>query len=216
MSGRGDTLRRQLRLYLVTDPALAAGRALPDLVDAAVAGGVSCVQLRDKRAQHTELVALARALKARLAPRGVPLVINDRVDVALDCGADGVHLGQGDMAPEEARRRLPPGAFIGWSVETPEHVARSASLPVDYLGVSPIFATPTKPEAAPAWGLEGLRRVRAMTPLPLVAIGGIHPGNAAEVRRAGADGLAVVRALLSAADPAAAARAFEEEGARHG
>jgi len=206
-----DVLRRQLRLYLVTDQALTRGRSLEDIVAAAVAGGVGCVQLREKALATGEFLARAVALKRLLAPVGVPLVINDRIDVALACGADGVHLGQSDLPPEEARRLLPPHVFIGWSVETPEDVRRAASLPVDYLGVSPVFATPTKTDTRPAWGLAGLRQVRAMTALPLVAIGGIHCGNAAEVLRAGADGLAVVSALCAADDPRAAAQAMQEQ-----
>lgn len=212
MSGSpADVLRRQLRLYLVTDQALTRGRSLEDVVAAAVAGGVGCVQLREKALATGEFLAQALALKRLLAPVGVPLVINDRIDVALACGADGVHLGQSDLPPEEARRLLPPHVFIGWSVETPQDVRRAASLPVDYLGVSPVFATPTKTDTSPAWGLAGLRQVRAMTALPLVAIGGIHCGNAAEVLRAGADGLAVVSALCAADDPRAAALAMQEQ-----
>lgn len=206
-----DVLRRQLRLYLVTDQALTRGRSLEDVVAAAVAGGVGCVQLREKALATGEFLAQALALKRLLAPVGVPLVINDRIDVALACGADGVHLGQSDLPPEEARRLLPPHVFIGWSVETPQDVRRAASLPVDYLGVSPVFDTPTKTDTRPAWGLAGLRQVRAMTALPLVAIGGIHCGNAAEVLRAGADGLAVVSALCAADDPRAAALAMHEQ-----
>jgi thiamine-phosphate pyrophosphorylase len=138
----------------------------------------------------------------------VPLVINDRIDIALACEAEGVHLGQSDMPVYDARRLLPAKVFIGWSVETAHEVAQSAHLPVDYLGVSPVFATPTKTDTKTPWGLEGLRQVRAATGLPLVAIGGIHTDNAQDVMRAGANGLAVVSALCSAVDPAQAARDF--------
>lgn len=203
-----EALRRKLRLYLVTDQALSRGRTLPDVVAAAVQGGVTCVQLREKELSTREFLAQALALKALLGPRGIPLVINDRVDVALACGAEGVHLGQTDMPPDEARRLLPPQVFIGWSVETPEDIKRSAMQPVDYLGVSPVFATPTKTDTKAPWGLSGLRSIRALTELPLVAIGGIQLNNAAEVTAAGADGLAVVSAICSADDPAEAARAM--------
>jgi thiamine-phosphate pyrophosphorylase len=194
-----------LRLYMVTDQALTCGRALEDVVAAAVQGGVTCVQLREKQLGTADFLAQALALKALLAPRQIALVINDRVDVALACSAEGVHLGQSDMPVEDARRLLPPDVFIGWSVESMMDVARSAVLPVDYLGVSPIFATPTKTDTKTPWGLHGLQQVRAATALPLVAIGGLHAGNAVEVLRAGADGLAMVSALCSAEDPQAAA-----------
>jgi thiamine-phosphate pyrophosphorylase len=194
-----------LRLYLVTDQSLTRGRPLADVVAAAVQGGVTCVQLREKQSDTRAFMAQALALKALLAPHGVPLVINDRIDIALACGAEGVHLGQSDMPVHIARRLLPPEVFIGWSVETPDEVAQSAQMPVDYLGVSPVFATPTKTDTKTPWGLEGLHRMRATTALPLVAIGGIHAGNAQEVMRAGADGLAVVSALCSADQPAQAA-----------
>jgi thiamine-phosphate pyrophosphorylase len=194
-----------LRLYLVTDQALMCGRSLADVVAAAVQGGVSCVQLREKQLGTREFLAQALILKALLAPQGIPLVINDRIDIALACSADGVHLGQNDLPADEARKLLPPDVFIGWSVESMDDVQQSAALPVDYLGVSPIFSTPTKTDTKDPWGLEGLAVVRAATLLPLVAIGGIHAGNAREVLRAGADGLAVVSALCAADDPRTAA-----------
>ena len=194
-----------LRLYLVTDQSLTRGRCLADVVGAAVQGGVSCVQLREKSLATREFLAQAMMLKKLLAPHGVPLVINDRIDIALACCAEGVHLGQSDMPVEMARKLLPPEVFIGWSVESMADVLQNTKLPVDYLGLSPIFATPTKTDTKNAWGINGLVEVRAFTRLPLVAIGGIHVGNASEVLRAGADGLAIVSALCSAADPQAAA-----------
>ena len=197
-----------LRLYLVTDQSIAGTRTLTDMVAAAVQGGVTCVQLREKYLNTRDFLAQAVLLKQLLHPHGIPLVINDRIDIALACGAEGVHLGQSDMPVAQARHLLPPEVFIGWSVETLADVTRSAALPVDYLGVSPIYATPTKSDAASPWGLEGLRQVRAATALPLVAIGGIHVGNAAELLQAGADGLAVVSALCAASDPCEAAAAF--------
>lgn len=200
--------RHWLRLYLVTDQNSVAGRTLGDVVAAAVQGGVSCVQLREKQLNTRDFVAQALALKALLAPHHIPLVINDRIDVALACGAHGVHLGQSDMPVAQARRLLPPEVFIGWSVETMNDVIRSASLPVDYLGVSPIHATPTKTDTQTPWGLDGLRQVRSATTLPLVAIGGIHADNARAVLSAGADGLAVVSAICAAPDPCEAAAAL--------
>jgi len=198
-----------LGVYLVTDEASCAGRSLTDVVTAAVQGGATCVQLREKHLSTRDFCAKAVALQALLSPLGIPLVINDRVDIALACGAPGVHLGQSDMSVAQARRLLPPAVFLGWSVETLAHVAQAATAElagVDYLGVSPVFATPTKTDTSTPWGLDGLRQVRAATALPLVAIGGIYAGNAAEVLAAGADGLAVVSAICGASDPVAAAR----------
>ncbi|MEY4756098.1 MAG: hypothetical protein RJA34_996 [Pseudomonadota bacterium] len=199
-------LRDCLRLYLVTDRDSLGSRTLIDVVQAAVHGGVTCVQLREKQANARDFHALAAALMALLAPQGIALIINDRVDIALACGAHGVHLGQSDLPVASARQLLPPEVFIGWSVETPADVALASQLPVDYLGVSPVFATPTKTDTHTPWGLNGLREVRKQTHLPLVAIGGIHAGNARETLDAGADSLAVVSAICSAPDPQAAAR----------
>ena len=197
-----------LRVYLVTDPQQPWAR-LQTVIAQGVQGGLSCVQLREKTLDTRAFVAKARALQNLLAPLGVPLLINDRVDVALAAGAAGVHLGQSDMAVDDARRLLGEDAVIGWSVETQAHVHASAALPVDYLGVSPVFDTPSKHDTAPAWGLSGLREVRRMTTLPLVAIGGIDTRNASAVVAAGADGLAVIRALSDADDPQAAAQALQ-------
>ena len=200
-------MNEALRLHLVTDSALCGARGLLDVVAAAVRGGVSCVQLREKTLATREFVERARALKALLAPLGVPLIVNDRLDVALACAADGVHVGQHDM-PVEVVRRLMPAALIGLSIESLEQLQAAAGAPVDYFGVSPVFATASKADAASAVGLEGLRAMRALTPRALVAIGGIDAGNAARVMAAGADGLAVVSALCAASDPAAAANAL--------
>lgn len=213
---RQRALHAALRVYLVTDRSLTRGRALASVVEAAVRGGATCVQLREKELDTTAYAAQAVALSRLLKPLGIPLVINDDLEVALACGAAGLHLGQGDLSPDEARRRLPPEVFIGWSVETAADVMRSASMPVDYLGVSPVFATPTKTDTKAPWGLAGLRQARSLTDLPLVAIGGIHSGNADEVVRAGADGLAVVSAICAADDPAAAARELRRIGASAG
>jgi thiamine-phosphate pyrophosphorylase len=199
-----------LRLYLVTDHDLCGERDLLSIVQDAVRGGVTCVQLREKTKNSRDFVAQAQALKRLLSPLQIRLVINDRIDIALACEADGVHLGQSDMPIEDARRLLPQQVFIGWSVENLTHVEQASQLPVDYLGVSPVFATPTKTDTAPAWGLAGLTQVRQQTPLPLVAIGGIHTHNAAEVLKAGANGLAVVSAIMSAPDTAQAARTFSQ------
>lgn len=192
-------------LHLVTDAALCGPRGVPAVVEAAVRGGARVVQLREKALATRAFVERARALKALLAPFRVALVINDRLDIALACGADGLHVGQDDLAPSEVRRWLPE-AIVGLSVEHPDQLAAAEREPVDYYGVGPIAATPTKPDAAPALGLAGLRLLRAGTRRPLIAIGGIDAGNAAAVLAAGADGLAVVSAICAAADPRAATR----------
>jgi len=195
----------RLRLHLVTDSALCGERGVLAVVEAAVRGGATCVQLREKSLDTRLFVERARALKAWLAPRGVPLIINDRLDVALACAADGVHVGQTDMAAEEVRRWI-PHALIGLSIESVAQLPAAERAPVDYYGVSPVFTTATKADAAPALGLAGLRRLREHTRRPLVAIGGIGLDNAAAVMQAGADGLAVVSALCAAPDPADMAR----------
>jgi len=198
-------------LYLVTDRALARGRPLADVVRAAVAGGVTCVQLREKEASAREFAAAARELLALLRPLGVPLIVNDRIDVALAAGADGVHVGQQDLSVADARRLGPPGWIVGVSAESVADAARAERDGADYVGASPVFATPTKADHAPPLGWAGLRALRAATKLPLVAIGGIHVGNARETIRAGADGLAVVSAIVAADDPRAAAAELRRE-----
>ena len=191
-------------LHLVTDSALCGARGVLAVVEAAVRGGVRVVQLREKTLATRAFVERARALKALLAPLGVPLIINDRLDVALACGADGVHVGQHDLSPEDVRRWLPQG-LIGLSIEHLDQLPAAEREPVDYYGASPVFATATKTDIAPALGLDGLRALRAATRRPLVAIGGIDARNAAAVM-AEADAIAVVSALCAAADPEEAAR----------
>ena len=203
-------MNHPFRLYLVTDSALSLGRPLPAVVAAAAAGGVTAVQLREKGMPEEALVRAARELLLLLRPLGIPLLINDSPEAARRSGADGVHLGQSDMPAAEARRLLGPRALIGLSVESPAQAAAAAELPVDYLGISPVFGTPTKTDTAPPLGLSGITAIRRLTSLPLVAIGGIGPGNAREVLAAGADGLAVVSAICSTADPQAAARVLRE------
>lgn len=194
-----------LSLYLVTDRGLSRGRSTVDIVRAAVAGGVTCVQLREKSCGTREFVDETRAVRALLAGTGVPLIVNDRIDVALAVGADGVHLGQTDMRIADARRLTGPGMLIGISAECLEDAVRAQAEGADYIGVSPVFSTPTKTDTAPPLGLAGIAAIRAAVGLPLVGIGGIGPANAAAVIRAGCDGIAVVSAIVSAADPRKAA-----------
>ncbi len=199
-----------MKLYLVTDRPLLLGKDLIWTVAGAIAGGVTMVQLREKDCATREFVELARALHAVTARAGVPLLVNDRVDVALAAGVEGVHVGQSDMAVSDVRRLMPPGAIVGLSVESREQLAAGEGLPVDYIALSPVFGTPTKTDTVIEWGLEGIREARAATRRPIVAIGGINKANAAQVMAAGADSICVVSAICSAADPKAAAREFLE------
>ena len=198
-------------LYLVTDRALSLGRSTVEVVRAAIRGGVSCVQLREKGCSTREFMDEARLLKALLAGTGVPLFINDRLDVALAVGADGVHLGQNDMHISDARRLVGERLVIGISAESVADAIRAEAEGADYIGVSPVFTTPTKMDTAPPLGLEGLREIRRAVSLPLVAIGSIRHDHAAEVPRAGADGLAVVSAIVSAPCPRTAAAALRQQ-----
>jgi len=192
-------------LYLVTDRSLSRGRSTVDIVRAAVAGGATCVQLREKSCGTREFLAEARAVRELLAGTGVPLIINDRVDVALAVDAEGVHLGQKDMPLADARRLAGPRMLIGISAECVEDAVRAEGEGADYVGISPVFSTATKTDTAPPLGLAGIAAIRAAVSLPLVGIGGIGAGNAGDVIRAGCDGVAVVSAIVSAGAPEQAA-----------
>lgn len=196
-------------LYFVTDRGLCGEKPLAGVVLQAVRGGATCVQLREKNVSTDFFVEEAARIKALIAPYGAPLIINDRIDVALAVGADGVHVGQEDMPYRIARRLMGPKAIIGLSVETWEEVEEAQDLDCDYLGVSPVFATPTKTDTKAPWGLEGLAKIRAFSRHSLVGIGGLNAGNAEEVVMAGADGIAVVSAICAASDPHAAARELD-------
>jgi len=200
-----------LRLYALVDPEHAGGRELPELARLVVQGGATLVQLRDKRNDTRVMVERARAIKAALAPFGVPLLINDRVDVALASGADGVHVGQTDMAVEDARRLLGRDAIVGLSIKT---VAQAEAAPIgllDYVGVGGVFATSSKDNPNPPIGTGGLARIAAVLrrrapKFPICGIAGIDASNAADTIAAGADGVAVISALSLKHDPQAAAR----------
>jgi thiamine-phosphate pyrophosphorylase len=194
-------------VYFVADADYAAGRDLAGLVDAAVDGGVTIVQLRAKRLAGGALVGLGLEIAGRLASKGVPFLVNDRLDVALACGAAGVHLGQEDVPVPLARRILGPGAVIGVSVNTPEEAVRAEREGADYVGAGPAYSTATKITELAVLGPEGIGAIVRTTRLPVVAIGGIGAWNAAEMATAGAEGIAVVSAILGAPD---ARRAAEE------
>jgi thiamine-phosphate pyrophosphorylase len=219
-------MRVDLRLYAIVDPEHAGGHALPELARRVAEGGATLVQLRDKRGQTRELVAQARAIKAALAPLGVSFIVNDRVDVALAAGADGVHLGQEDMDVADARRLLGPDAIIGWSVKTMPEAQAAPLQHLTYVAIGAVFPTTSKDNPTPI-GPEGLRQIaaeiRARAPgFPVGAIAGINESNAADVIAAGADGICAISALSSAGDPAAAAKklrgvvdaALQKRGAR--
>jgi thiamine-phosphate pyrophosphorylase len=200
-----------LRLMLVTDDAMCAGRGLVNTVLEAVAGGVTIVQLRDKTASDTDLAATAVVLKDALAPTGVPLILNDRPSVAKAAGLAGAHIGQDDGHPAAARAILGPDALIGLSVTRAAELATVDPAVVDYVGLGPVFPTGSKADAAPALGLDGARAIGARLPLPWVAIGGIGIANSAAIMRAGAAGVAVVSAICAADDPRAATAALRAE-----
>ena len=191
-------MKDYLKLYLVTDRELSLGRSLEEVVSEAVKGGVTVVQLREKDASTGEFIELARRLMKLLKPLRIPLIINDRVDVALAVDADGVHIGQSDMSYEDARRLLGPDKIIGLSVESFEDIEAANALDVDYIGISPVYGTPTKTDTAEPFGLEGLRKAVQMSAHPTVAIGGMNASTIAEVMAAGTDGVAVVSAICSA------------------
>ena len=192
-------------VYLVTDRGLCRNRPLQEIILQAIQGGAAYVQLREKELSTRAFVEEAIAVKKILFPFHVPLIINDRLDVALACGADGVHIGQEDMPYETARKLMGQEAIIGLSVETWADVEASQNLDVDYIGASPVFATPTKTDTKEAWGLEGLKKIKSFSRHPVVAIGGINESNARAVVEAGADCLAVVSAICAADNPAGAA-----------
>jgi len=196
------------RLCLVTDRGLALGRPLVDVVAQAVSGGVTMVQLREKDCTTREFLEEARALKALLTPLGVPLVINDRIDIALAVNADGLHVGQTDMPVEMARAMLGPDKILGLSITNAEQMSHADASKTDYLGVGPLYLQSTKTNASTPLGVEGFAKLRAMTERPVMAIGGLKADNCAPVLAAGADGLAVVSGIVSADDPRAAAARF--------
>ncbi|MBW2557669.1 MAG: thiamine phosphate synthase [Deltaproteobacteria bacterium] len=191
-------------LYLVTDRDLCGDRSLEDVISRSVKGGARYVQIREKDQSTRDFIEEAVRIKEILKPFSVPLIINDRVDVALAVKADGVHVGQDDMPYTMARSLMGPGAIIGLSVETWKDVEEAEALDCDYIGISPVFDTPTKTDTKGAWGLDGLTRIRAFSRHQLVAIGGLNSSNAADVIKAGADCLAVVSGICAAPDPEAA------------
>ncbi|WP_432562345.1 thiamine phosphate synthase [Kineococcus sp. SYSU DK003] len=197
-------------LYLVTDTEQCGPRGVAAVVRAAVAGGVDAVQVRAKHGADRDRLALVLAVQEALRGTGVPLFVNDAVDVALVAGVDGVHLGQSDL-PAADVRRIAPDLLLGLSVSTPEQAAAVDPAVVDYLGVGPVRDTATKPDAAAELGADGVRAVVAAAPVPCVAIGGIHPDNLDTLRGTGISGICVVSQICTADDPERAARELRRQ-----
>jgi len=199
-----------LSLYLVTDRGLSMGRELPFIVEEAVKGGVTVVQLREKDCSSREFYKLAIQLKQILTPYKIPLIINDRLDIAQAADADGLHIGQNDLPAEVARRILGKDKIIGLSVENIQQAHEANKTDVDYIALSPVYSTPTKTDTSLPLGLDGVKNITAITRFPAVAIGGMNMRTAADVIKCGASGIAVVSAIVSAPDPQRAARELKE------
>ncbi len=188
------------KLYLVTDDQQEL-ETLKFVVEQAVAGGVTMVQVREKHGDVRAFIERAQAVKSILAGTGVPLIINDRVDVALAVDADGLHLGQSDMPAELARQLIGPDKILGLSIETEQQLQEADSLPIDYIGLSALFATPTKTNLKKYWGYGGIKIALETTKLPIVGIGGINESNIPQLVESGIHGLALVSAICHAEDP---------------
>jgi thiamine-phosphate pyrophosphorylase len=199
-------LAAKLRLYVLTDRRAARGRSLVELAAAALEGGATAIQLRDKDSEARDQVALGRELRRLTREAGALFLVNDRIDVAYAVEADGVHLGQDDLPAATARAILGPSAIVGGSAGNLDELARSLADGVDYLGVGPMYESPSKSDAGPAIGPAGLARIRVATKLPIVGIGGVTRHNLAPVLAAGADGVAIISAIVGAPDVSAAAR----------
>lgn len=199
------------RLYLVLAADACAGRDFVAVAEAAVRGGVDLVQLREKTADPATFRAHAERLAERLARHNVPLVINDNLAVAQQTGAAGLHVGLSDLPPTQVRAAWPGCGLLGYSIEYAHQLSSPEAAAADYLGISPVYRTPTKTDTVTEWGLGGIRAIRAATTQPLVAIGGLHAANTRAVVQAGADCVAVVSAICQAPDPERAAAALRAE-----
>jgi thiamine-phosphate pyrophosphorylase len=197
-------------LYVITDELLAGGLPHAEIAMRAVAGGADVIQLRDKTLCCRDLARVGHKILAVTRPAGALFIVNDRLDVALACGADGLHLGQDDISIDVARQLAPPGFVIGVSVGNADAALAAESAGADYVALSPTFDTCSKADAGPGHGLNRLRSIRNAVRIPVIAIGGIHSGNVREVIHAGADGVAVISAVVSAPDIPKAARDLRE------
>ena len=199
-----------LSLYLVTDRDLSLGRSILEIVELAVKGGVSIVQLREKNISSLEFYNLAFELKKLLSNKNVPLIINDRLDIALAVKADGLHIGQSDLPYKVVRDILGVDAIIGLSVESVEDAIIANDYDVDYLGISPVYSTTTKTDTAAAIGIEGIKKIKDISKHKLVGIGGLNESTIPNVIKAGVDGVAVVSAICSAANPFESSKNLKE------
>ncbi len=200
------------RTYLVTQASRSAGRDTEAVVEAALAGGVDAVQLREKDVPDAERYEIGRRLRELTADAGVPLIVNDRVDIAAAVGADGVHLGQSDLPIEVARERLGEAAVVGRSASTVEQARAAEEAGADYLGVGAVYGTESKavPDSRDGIGTERVRELAEAVEVPVIGIGGITADNAAPVAEAGATGVAAISSITAADDPAAATAALRE------
>ena len=187
-------------LYVILDPSVCPGQSLDDILKEAAGAGAKLFQYRNKSASMKEAYAEALALRKVAAELGVTFIVNDRCDLALAVGADGVHLGQGVLPYRYARTTMGVGKLIGLSTHNPEQVQEADRLKPDYIGFGPIFKPGSKQDHDPVVGIQGLRQIQPLTSLPIFAIGGITAENVAEVMRAGADGVAVISAIVAAPD----------------
>jgi len=197
-------------LYVITDEGISNGLSHAEVAKRAIAGGADVIQLRDKNCGCHELFLAGVALRDLTKKTGTLFIINDRIDIALACGADGVHLGQDDMSASVARQIAPPGFIIGVSVGTVDEAVRAERDGADYIAVSPVFPTSSKGDAGPGHGLDALRKIRNTVTIPVIAIGGINKNNVSDVIAAGAGGIAVISAVVGSPDITRAARELRE------
>jgi thiamine-phosphate pyrophosphorylase len=199
-----------LELYVITDETISGGRSHAGIAGQAALGGADVIQLRDKTCSTLELLRTARDLRSIIRKSGTLFIVNDRLDVAMASGADGVHFGQDDMRVSTARQLAPPGFIIGVSVGTTGEAVEAERDGADYLAISPTFSTVSKDDAGPGRGLDRLREIRGAVSIPVIAIGGINRENVRDVIAAGADGVAVISAVVASPDITVAARELRD------
>jgi thiamine-phosphate pyrophosphorylase len=199
-----------LELYVITDEAIAGGLSHAEIARRAIAGGADVIQMRDKACGEKGLCRIGKILRAITQATGTLFIVNDRFDIALACGADGVHLGQGDMRADVARQLAPPGFIIGISVGNAEEALAAEEAGADYVALSPVFSTSSKEDAGSGIGCNVLRDITSQVAIPVIAIGGITRDNVVEVMAAGADGVAVISAVVGSPDITAAARELKD------